>query len=187
MITLKQWMETVEYRITEGSHFGWNCFGDNAYTLDSWDGDQEGSTLSVTFDTRTQVVYLVEAFDYVNDRAYRLINPEYAQVFNAETDQRGVGKFAWDAVPFIDLETEEDWLEKARAIFLKEDYDTRVSIPVEFTDEELLKYMTMAHEQDMTFNAFIEKALQHAIDEHKRDPEAFKSRVDRWKESRDLA
>ena len=186
MITLKQWMETVDYRITEGNRFGWDCYGLDAYTLDSWDGFQDGSTLSITFDTRTQTVYQVEAFDYANERAYRIINPEYLALYREELDRRGADKCAWEGVKFTDLEVDEDWLEKARAIFLGVDYDTRVSIPVDFTDAELLKYMTMAHEQDMTFNAFVEKALQNAIDEHKRDPEGFKARADLWKESRDI-
>jgi hypothetical protein len=187
MINLKQWMETVDYRITEGSQFCWRCFGDNAYTLDSWDGEQDGSTITITFDTRTQEVYEVQAHDYRNNRSYRLINPDYAKAFHDESTSRGTGQFAWDAVAFTDLETDEDWLEKARAIFLGEDYDTRVSIPLDFTDDELLKYMTMAHERDMTFNQFVEEALRAAIEDHKRDPEGMKAKAARWKAEHDLA
>jgi hypothetical protein len=47
MITLKEWMEVVDYRITEGSGYSWQCFGANAYCLDSWDGDQDGHSLSI--------------------------------------------------------------------------------------------------------------------------------------------
>lgn len=83
MITIKQFMETCGYRITEGSDFGWDCYGHNAYRLDSWNGDQDGHTVSIVFDTQTQVVYEVEAFDYSRERAYRMINPEYKAAFNA--------------------------------------------------------------------------------------------------------
>jgi hypothetical protein len=55
-------------------------------------------------------------------------------------------------------------------------------MPVDFTDEELLKYMKMAHERDMTFNQFVEEALRQAIEEHKRDPEGMKARVEQWKQ-----
>lgn len=185
MITLKQWMETVDYRITEGHRFGWNCFGLDAYSLDSWDGYQDGSTLSITFDTKTQVVYQVEAFDYKNERAYRIINPEYFVLYQDELRSRGADKCAWEGVDFTDLEVDEEWLEKARSIFLGVDYDTRVSIPIDFTDDELLKYMTMAHERDMTFNEFVEEALRQAIEEHQRDPEGFLSRAERWKKEYD--
>jgi hypothetical protein len=70
---------------------------------------------------------------------------------------------AYDDVHFIDLEVENDILEKTRAIVHEEDYDARVKIPVEFSDEELLKYMKMAHELDITFNQLIENALREAV------------------------
>ena len=33
---MERWMNMVEFKITEGSDFGWNCFGPNAYTLSYW-------------------------------------------------------------------------------------------------------------------------------------------------------
>jgi hypothetical protein len=38
-----------------------------------------------------------------------------------------------------------------------------VSVPVDFTDEELLAYMKIAHERDITFNQLVEEALREAI------------------------
>jgi hypothetical protein len=43
--------------------------------------------------------------------------------------------------------------------------DNRAVIDVEFTDEELLQYMKLAHELDITFNQLVEQALQQLIDE----------------------
>jgi Asp-tRNA(Asn)/Glu-tRNA(Gln) amidotransferase B subunit len=40
-----------------------------------------------------------------------------------------------------------------------------VSVPVDFSDEELLQYMKLAHERDVTFNKFIEEALRHVLEE----------------------
>lgn len=168
MITLKQWMEVVEYRVTEGSEYCWKCYGYDAYALDSWNGDNEGHSFTVIFDTKTQVVYEVQAHDYKNNRAYRMINPEFVEANRKEAEQKNVSRTeAWENTSYVDLDLEEDFLEKAKAIVNGEDYDTRVRIPLDFTDEELLTYMTMAHERDMTFNAFIEEALRHAIDKYK--------------------
>ena len=72
---LKDWMEIVEYRITEGSDYGWQCYGPNVHMLDSWNGEQDGHSFSVIFDTKNQTVYEVQAHDYTNQRAYRWINP----------------------------------------------------------------------------------------------------------------
>lgn len=44
--------------------------------------------------------------------------------------------------------------------------DGKESIEVDFDDEELLTYMKIAHERDITFNKFIELALRKAIEEH---------------------
>jgi hypothetical protein len=158
MITLKQWMEICNYRITEGGDY--TPDGLLIYSLDSWNQDQDGYSLFIGFDTNTQIVYNVEVHDYKNERSYRYVNPEFRKLA-AFTDSN-----AYDGVNFIDLEVEEDWVEKAKAIVAGEDYDTRVSIPVEFTDEELLKYMKMAHDRDMKFNDFVEMALREAIDRH---------------------
>ncbi len=172
MITLKQFMETVDYRITEGSDYQWQCFGDNAYCLDSWNGEQDGHTISIIFDTRDQTVYQVMAYDYNLSRAYRMTNPDFKESFDVECENRDVLDMAWEddtgePVKYVDLEVEEDFLEKARSIIAGEDYDTRVQVPIEFSDEELLTYMKMAHDLDITFNQLVEEALRAAIDDTK--------------------
>jgi hypothetical protein len=163
MIKLKDWLDVVQHRVTEGDAYTWHSFGTNAHCLTSWDGDHEGSSFNIIFDTQTQAVYCVEAHDFARDRAYRLINPAYMRAHSLECKSRGIVDEAWEGVNYIDLEVDEDWLEKARAIFAGDDYDTHVSVPVDFSDEELLRYMKMAHERDITFNAFVEQALREAI------------------------
>jgi hypothetical protein len=173
MITTKQWMELANFRITEGSDYGWSCFGYDAYSLDAWNGDNEnGWTLCITFGTKTHEVYQVEVHDYKNERAYRYTNPDHRDAFQKETKARKAVHYdEFEGYSITDLEVEDDWIEKATAIVAGEEYDTRVTIPIDFTDEELLQYMTMAHELDMTFNAFIEMALRNMIDRMKANGE----------------
>jgi hypothetical protein len=153
MITLKEWMELVDYRITEGSDY--NLYSSRAYNLNSWDGSQTGHSFAITFDTITQVVYCVEACDYANNRAYRLVNPDYKGV--DDNNQ------AWDDVNWIDLEVDDDFFQKALAIKEGEVYDNRVMIPLTLPDDEMFEIMKMAHERDMTLNAFIEEVLEDYI------------------------
>ena len=168
MITLKEWMELVDYRITEGGDYGWRCYGHNAHMLDSWNGDQDGHSFSVIFDTKTQVVYEAQAHDYVNNRAYRLVNPEFKAAHDQEADQRDVTlSEAWDDVHYTDLDVVDDFVQKGLAIRDGEDYDTRVQVQVEFSDDELLTYMKIAHDRDITFNELVEIALQDAIDQYR--------------------
>lgn len=188
MLTIKDWMELVDYRITEGGNYGWRCYGYDAYMLDSWNGEQDGYSFTIIFDTKTQEVYEVQAHDYVHNRAYRMVNPNYHPKMMIEAANNEVNdREAWDDVDYVDLEVDDDFIQKCLAIKAGEDYDTRVSVPLDFTDEELLKYMTMAHERDMTFNQFVEEALRQAIDEFNSDPEGLKARVQKWKDDHDVA
>jgi hypothetical protein len=47
-----------------------------------------------------------------------------------------------------------------------EDYDNRVMIPLTLPDNELFEIMKMAHERDMTLNAFIEETLKDYLDKN---------------------
>ena len=164
MITLKDFMVTIEYRITDGSSYGWRCYGNDAYCIDHWDQVQDGINLSIIFDTKNHTVYEATVYDYTTDRAYRLTNPDFIQAHKDEAKLRGSNRDeAWDDVNYIDLETDEDFLEKATAIFQRKEYDTRVIIPLTLPDNEMLVLMSMAHERDMTFNDFIEEVLREAL------------------------
>jgi hypothetical protein len=165
MITLKEWMEVVDYRITEGDNFGWNCFGPNTYILSSWNGDHNGWSFVITFSTHDQTVFMVEAYDYKNQRAYRRINPDWVKKFQEWGNGWAEYKKnqAWDDVEFVDLELDDDWIQKALAIKSGESYDTRVSIPLEMKDTEMFKLMLLAHERDITVNQLVEEILWDQI------------------------
>ena len=152
MITLKEFMEITNYRITEGSEY--YAYG-GAYALSSWNGEHDGYSMEIIFDQKTQVVYEVQACDYKNNRAYRCINDAYK---NESRD-----KEAWDDVDWIDLELDDDWIQKATAVIAGEDYDTRVTIPLDLPEAELMVLFKAAHAEDMTFNNFVEKVLREKL------------------------
>jgi hypothetical protein len=165
MITLKEWMEVVGYRITEGSDYQWECYGANAYCLDSWNGDIDGHSFSIYFDTRSQEVYEVQIHDYVNSRAYRMINPEFIKKHKKEAKRRQIEfKEAWDDIEYIDLEVDDDWIQKAMAVASGEkEYDTRIQVPLDLDRDQMFDLMKLAHENDMTLNEYVEKILRDVI------------------------
>ena len=166
MITMKEWMELVNYRITEGCDYGWQCYGPDVYQLDSWNGEQDGHSFTIIFDTRTQTVYEVQAHDYVHNRAYRMINQDYAKKMKKEAKKRDVDRDqAWDDINYTDLEVDDDFIQKCLSIREGEDYDTRVSVPLELGDDEMFQLMKMAHEQDITLNQLVEQLLRRVIEE----------------------
>lgn len=186
MITLKDFMEVVGYRITEGSDFTWNCFGSDAkpYSLSAWNNEHDGWSFNITFDTETQDVYMVEACDYKYNRAYRLINPDHkSQYFEyANRENPEYRNMAWDDVDYVDLEADDDWIQKALSIKAGEDYDTRVSVPLDLPKDELYEIMRMAHERDMTLNDFVEEVLRNALKDFEQDPEGMLAVAQKWKE-----
>jgi hypothetical protein len=167
MITLKQYFETINYRVSEGYNFQWQCYGPNAYGLESVDNRcTDGHSVGIVFDTQDQTVYQVEAHDHRNGRSYRLNNPLFDDARRQECARRNLDPDdAYDTVKFVDLETTEDFLEKATAIIRGEDYDTRVSVPLELPDDMLFALMKQAHEQDITLNEHMENVLRMAIED----------------------
>jgi hypothetical protein len=177
MINIKEFMEIVDYKITEGDEYGWSCFGPNSYQLSSWNGvhGKGGYSFNIVFSTKSQKVYSVEVCDYTNDRAYRMINPKYKNKHDAEGSSRGVlGNQAWDDVNYTDLEVDDDFIQKCLAIRAGEEYSTDISIPLNLSDEDLLQSMKLAHEADMTFNEYVNHALTSMIEKYKHNPELLK-------------
>jgi hypothetical protein len=189
MITMKEWMELVDYKITEGDTYGWQCYGPNAYTLDSWNGvhGAGGYSFSIIFSTKTQKVYEVSVCDYTNNRAYRMINPSKVEKHREEAESKSVlANQAWDEVDYIDLEVDDDFIQKCLAIKAGEDYDTRISVPLDLPDDLLLEAAMNAHRQGITLNDYINNALMGMVEEFKRDPEGVKARAELWKDEYDL-
>jgi len=164
-ITLKDFLECIKYRITEGSDYCWNCYGPDAYQLDSWNNLTNKNTVNVVFDKQTQEVYQTEAWDYVNRRTYRWINPDYLDAIKKECKDRNIKfKESIDNEKFIDLDSVADMLEKATAIAAGKEYDTRVILELDLSDDEMFLMMKMAHEKDLSFNKFVEHVLEDAIE-----------------------
>ena len=160
MITMKEWMELVSYRITEGSDFGWQCYGSNVYQLDSWNGDQDGHSFSIIFDTRDQTVYEVQAHDYLHNRAYRMVNQDFAKKMKKEAKRRDVNRNeAWEDVDYVELDVDDDFIQKSLAIKAGEDYDTRVEVPLDLDEATMFSLMQAAHERDITLNELVEDIL----------------------------
>lgn len=164
MITIKDFMECVDYRITEGSEYLWQCFGPNAHSLDCWNGDHDGFSIGIVFDTKNTTVYKLEAHDYAKENSYRWIHPDFKEAYDNEAKTRGIdSKEAYDDVNFIDIELADDILEKATHIVMGIDYDERIQVPLELSESLMNKLFRMAHEQDITLNELVEDILREEL------------------------
>lgn len=164
MITIKDFMECIDYKITEGSEYSWKCFGKDAYSLDYWTGDNDnGHSIGVTFDRKTHVVYQMTICDYANDRAYCWTHPDWIKQYQQEADRKLAGQYAWGDVKYINIDLSEEILEKAINIAKELPYDTRITVSVDLPKEELFDLMSMAHEKDITLNQLVEEILVEVL------------------------
>jgi len=164
---LKAINEALNHAISGGSEYQWACYPDARYL----DYETKFGNASVIFNTSTQEVYEASVEATVDEtRPYRWLNESHKQAMFDEAEARGVDRDnAWDDVKWIDLETEEDFLEKAGAILNGEKFDTRIQVPVDLSDEEFLALARLAHEKDITVNAMIESILVSVIEGKKRE------------------
>jgi len=170
MITMKEWMELVDYKITEGGDYGWRCYGPNAYQLSSWNGihGAGGYSFNIVFSTKTQKVYEVSVCDYTNNRAYRMIALDKQEKYRKEAKRNFTNlNEAWDNVDYVDLEVDDDFISKCLAIKAGEDYSTDISVPLDLPDDLLMFAFKAAHAENMTFNDWMNKMLKSFIDKVK--------------------
>lgn len=155
-----------QHKITDGSEYLWNCYGDTVRTIDYTSKHACGY---VVFDTETHEVFEVSvspvagAWD-IEPKPYRYINPEHRMSYETEAEDRHVDpNVAWDDVKWVDLETEEDFAEKAKGMFNGQPFDTRIQVPVELDNDTLLKLTMEAHKRDITLNKMIEEILRELV------------------------
>lgn len=168
MITLKDFMECIDYRITGGTEYQWACYGPNVRYMEHQSSEGHiADSILILFDTVDQTVYEMQAWDYANEREYRWIHPDYLEAHKKEAKRRDVKwKRSIDERKFINLEVVEDILEKARGIFLGEDYDTRTMVTLTLDNDKRVLLMEMAHEADMSLNQFVEHILREDLRKH---------------------
>jgi hypothetical protein len=108
-----------------------------------------------------------------------MINPKYQEKHRKEAESRGVNlNEAWDEINYIDLEVDDDFIQKSLSIKAGEDYSTDISIPIDLPDEVLLEAALNAHRQNITLNEYINNALRNMIDEYALDPDGIKARAE---------
>lgn len=105
MITLKDWMEGVKYKVTDTWDFQWDCFGSNAVVLESDWGDFGGCTYTVTYDKDTLEVFEVCSYSQEECTGLRWINPKYRKAYFAEEKSRGVT----DITHFTEVNSPRGW------------------------------------------------------------------------------
>lgn len=85
MFTIYNYLELISYRISDGSKYWWDCYGENAYFYNHV--NQHNAEIELVFDTITKMVYEVSIF---TDREYKYFNPGYEDRYLKETQARDI-------------------------------------------------------------------------------------------------
>lgn len=161
-ILFDQFLKAVDYQITEGSVFNWKCFP-NARYLDS---SNDFGVVSAIFSTVDQCIYQMEVQSENHPNGefhYRWTHPDWTEAHRAEEiyQHKKLGyksEFEW-----TELEDTNDILEKASATLKGEEFDSRISVPLELEDDVVFELMKLAHERDITFNQLMIDILEKEI------------------------
>lgn len=155
MITIKQFIEIINGKITEADVYRTN--GRELVLFSHWDYSQTGRSMDIVFDPSIDdiefQVQAVHLHDFKNNKAYRICQREFDESIEA-----------WDGVNYIDLQTDEDMIEKMVAAYNYQEYDDRVSIPLNMPDDVLFQLMKEAHEKDITLNQYLAEILLQQLD-----------------------
>lgn len=162
MNTLTNFLKAIDYNITETSEYTWDCYGNDVRSMDSYNlGLNECSAI---FTKNGGEIRELTMHDYDNNRSYRWTDPQFTQARKTEALALKVDdNIAYDDVEFIELEMIEDMLEKMEAVSCGKEYDTRIMIPLDMTEQEFLEVARAAHALDITINAFFTMAIKEAI------------------------
>lgn len=111
MISIKDWMEGVKYRISDVWGFNWGCFGKNAMGITSEWGEQGGRDYTVVYDPDTLEVFEVCSYSSADNTALRWINPKYKAAYFAEEKIRGMDNiFEFeDVIKFTEVKSPRGW------------------------------------------------------------------------------
>lgn len=85
-ITLKDFVEAVNFKIQDSGVFGWDCYGEKNLMLDVFDKNGSGT---VVYNTVNFTVYELRYCDYKKELAYKWINPKFVKKHDDEMKKRG--------------------------------------------------------------------------------------------------
>lgn len=162
-ITLTQFLECVNYKITEGSEYCWESFGPNARYL-TCEHEENIYTVEIVFDFITLTVYQMWVHSNAGTRYWT--HPDYRDAFNDEQiTKNGFEQLINDEDNTYYLQA-KSILDYARMLISKYlDDDNMSTIELDLTDSEILWLSMQAHEKNITLNELINNIIEEHIND----------------------
>ena len=158
-------LSKIEYNVGEVSEFLWKSLGDcRIWAFNNINNEEVGTFVVNKFGD----VLNLEIFHTLDDEAtvcYRWIQENHREEYLKEDLENSFGFNEDEKTKFIDLDEEEDCLEKLKAIVNLEDFDSRISVVIDIDDSDFIQISKMAHNADITFNQQVNLILASFVDE----------------------
>ena len=160
---ITEFLDAIQYNITNISEFTWNCYGSGTIWIDSNKGTR--FDVSANFSNTTKEIREITLHDYKLNNSYRWTDPKFKEARHIESFKKNVDdKVAYGVIKFIDVEVSEDILEKITDAYNDVEYNDKIIIPLDISDKDFLLFAKAAHNLDITFNQFVEKAIKEAVE-----------------------
>lgn len=164
---LKKVLKMFDYRISEGSKFLWQCFGNNVWTLDFNNPDDYRNSVSVVYDTITTKVYYM-SFSCANapdDGYFSWVDPEYEVAHRREEQKRGVEHNKYQCY------SKNSFLTMAQEAYRGKtpDFDMHLDVDLKMTPEQEEELRLMAESKGITFDELINLALASVVNDLKNE------------------
>lgn len=100
---LESYLARIQYKITGGSKFWWDCYGPNTWSIEAHNTD-------AVIDYATHMVYEVSVTDH-DGRCYKWVDPFFVEKYVQESETRGFDPWiAYDNVKFTVVNDEKEIL-----------------------------------------------------------------------------
>ncbi len=108
-MNINEFLELIEYKVAEGSEYYWECFGPNAWSISRLDYNETSAhasnEISVVFDTKTSLVYSIEALNYQDELSYQWIHPDYEYSYNNECLEKDVNDYSYNNIEWLRIKS----------------------------------------------------------------------------------
>lgn len=159
MKRINAFLRAANWQVTEGTAFGWDCFGPNIRYLIASINETDVHA-SAIFSTESKELYVMELFVAEQNTNRRWINPKYQETYRSAFIARALDPDRADEVSqFIDTDF-DDMLRRTTEAFSGPRYS---DIDLHLEEEVAVAAMKVAHGKDITLNELVDEILRDAI------------------------
>lgn len=163
-------LQKIKPNITSGSQFLWKCYGNNAWMIDLCRIDTKlhmNETVTIIYDSQHMEIYEISTYSEIHQLEYKWYNPNYREIVKEEYKNRNIDfdDPICEDIKLIELEMLDDIIEKSSAIIEGKDFDKRILVELNLTNEEIETLTRASVLSNQTIDEFVNSALIQIINE----------------------